>query len=525
MAPITAKAGDNRCTVFNSVKGAPQGSVIRFVVGEDAQPHKMSQAEMDAELGDPFATLLLNQGIFPATGQDLLDALDKKVGPNDPLGPKSQMSFVLGEGSQIPLPDATPSTNAGMRFLVSRGSSPQGPDLIISAADPNQTFVEVMAWDKKQKGFNYYRSVGDRGRWAFAGNSRHALSLPTKGKGPFEAHPSGNLIMKEFRLPWVHWHSFEVDIFEDAFPKGDRRRKHPWFTKKLGAETCETAVVMPSITRWTAARFDQVIDANGNVTDPARVIEQVVTSPTVNLASSSRESKGADPLDLPPGFFIDFDGLDRAGLPGPPPFSVSRTIYKKSLITFNFRLSDGQEFTQPGDTHFAFVITERAIEDTETLGQAIDRGLITKRLAAALLMVDFPNPVFSTRRAALLKHAPATARIKNGKSTYSEDMAKAIIAAAAVSPTGSSEKEFVDRWEKAATLPGPLGKELEEYYKAIKQKLKNQAGFDDFVRLAESHRNRVRETPLSEFPLLFPVTNVPKGQRRAMRRDATVAAP
>jgi hypothetical protein len=253
------------------------------------------------------------------------------------------------------------------------------------------------------------------------------------------------------------------------------------------------------------------------------VVEQIVTSPTVNLASSTREGKGAGPVDLPPGFFADFDGFARVGLPGPPPLSVSRGRYNKGLQTFAFKLSDGNGFTQPGDTHFAFVVPERAVEDIETMGQAIERGLITRRLAAALLMVDFPNPVFSARRATLLKHAPANARIMNGKSTYSEDMAKAIIAAALNTPQGSPEKEFVDRWDKAKTLPGKLADELEKYYDAIEQKLKTQNGFDDFVRLAESHRNRVRETPLFEFPLLFPVTNIPENQRRVMRRDASVA--
>lgn len=522
MAPITAKAGDDSCMVFNTVKGVPQGSVVRFVVGEEAPPRKMTQAEMEDELGDPFATLLLNQGVFPTTGQELLDAIDDQVGAKTRLGSKSQMSFVLGEGSQIPLADATPSTNAGMRFLVSRGSGPEGPDLIISAADPNGTFVEVMAWDRKHKGFNYYRSVGGKGRWAFAGNSRHALNPPTKGKGPFEAHPSGNLIMKELRLPWVHWHSFTVDILEDAFPKGDPRRKHPWFTNKSGAEDCELAVVMPSITRWTAARFDQATRPKGKVTDPARVVEQIVTSPTVNLASSTRESRGAGPVDLPPGFFVDFDGLGRLGLPGPPSLSVSRAIYKKSLKTFDFELSDGRGFSQRGDTHFAFVVPERAFEDTETLSQAIDRGLITRRLAAALLMVDFPNPVFSTRRASLLKHAPQTATIKNRKSTYSQDMADAILAAAGKTPANSAEREFAARWEDAKELPG-LSNQLEKYYDAIQKKLKRQAGFDDFVRLAESHRNQVRDTPLFEDPLLFPVTKVPENQRRVMKRDATIA--
>jgi hypothetical protein len=120
MAAISAQTGNKTCSVFSTVTGAPQGSLVRFVVGENAKPVLMQSAAMNAELDDPFANLLLKQGVFPATGQDLLAALDAKVGAGDPLAAQSQMSFVLGEGSQIPLPDATPSTNAAMRFVVSR---------------------------------------------------------------------------------------------------------------------------------------------------------------------------------------------------------------------------------------------------------------------------------------------------------------------------------------------------------------------------------------------------------------------
>lgn len=519
---ITADA-KTTCAVFSTVKGAPQGSLVRFVVGEDPQPTLMSAADMAAELGDPFATLLLRNGIFPATGQDVLDALDTKVGPTDPLGAQSQMSFVLGEGSQIPLANSSPSTNAAMRFVVTRGSGSKGPDLIISAAGPSTSLVEIMAWDKVHKGFNYYRTVGKKGRWGWAGNSRHALAAPTKGKGPFESHPSGNLLMKELRLPWVHWHSFKVNIFAGAFPAGDTRRTHPWFTQKLGAEVCETSIVMPSIKRWTTARLNQVIAPNGTVTDPARIVEQIVTSPTVNLASSSTESAAGSPVDLPPGFFVDFDGLGLAGLPGPPSLAVSRPIYSSSLSTFKFKLTDGQGFTKPGDTHFAFVVPERAFEDTETIRQAIDRGLISKRLVAAFLMVDFPNPVFSKRRAALLKHSPSVATVTNNTSTYSQDMAQKIITAAPNTAAGSPEREFVDRWTKAATLPGPLGTELTTYYTNLQLKLQNQPDFNDYAKLAESRRNQMRKMPIFEFELLFPKTNIPKAEKRVMKPDATVA--
>ncbi len=41
------------------------------------------------------------------------------------------------------------------------------------------------------------------------------------------------------------------------------------------------------------------------------------------------------------------------------------------------------------------------------------------------------------------------------------------------------------------------------------------------MRLAESHRERVRRMPISESPLLFARTNIPAAER-VMRPDATV---
>ena len=60
-----------------------------------------------------------------------------------------------------------------------------------------------------------------------------------------------------------------------------------------------------------------------------------------------------------------------------------------------------------GDTHFCFLVPERAFEDQAVLREAIEIGLVTKRLAACLLMVDPWNPIFSDRRRALLRHVPA----------------------------------------------------------------------------------------------------------------------
>ena len=148
-------------------------------------------------------------------------------------------------------------------------------------------------------------------------------------------------------------------------------------------------------------------------------------------------------------------------------------------------------------------------------------GLLTRRLAACLLMTDFPNPVFSARRASLLAHVPARAVVTAGESSFSTEMGKAITAAAPGTPGGSPEREFAARWALGDDFAAAFDEELLRYYRAVSDRLATQQGYDDFVRLAESRRDRVRAMPIFESPLLFAQTDVPR-RARAMRADATV---
>lgn len=516
---------DETCGVFGSIPDPGRPGLLRFVVGEDTAPVEVDPQSADQELGDSFARLLLLQGNFPATADELLAAIDAATSQSDPL--RKQKSFLLGEGSQLPASASIGVADRNLRFLVSRGEGPEGPDLILSAAHPLDGLVEVMAWDQRNLGFNYYRNIAGERAWVFAGNSRHALFEPTRGRGPFETHTSGALVMKELRIPWLHWSSFRARIFADVFPAEDVRRSHRWFSQPefAGADVCETQVVMPSIRRWIDARFELITDTDGNITDPQRVVEQVLTSPTVNLITSQTASLvTSDVLDLPQSFFVDSEGLmEVIGLTSPPPFAVAGDLYRSSLQQHGFALR-ANGFQQPGDTHFAFVVPERAFEDSQVIRKAIDVGLISDRLAAALLMVDFANPVFSERRAALLRHTPPTARVTAGASTFSEEMANTMLAAADGTPEGSPEREFAERWNAGEenwrqTFDEILG----VYFSAVSSKLSTSEGFDAYVRLAESRRQQVAEfTPLVESGLLFPTTSIPAANR-SMRPDGTVA--
>ena len=526
----TASATDVSCAVFRNLP--PQvlepDAIYRFVVGEDAQPRKLSTAEASAELGDPFATLLLLQGIFPRTAGEVLSALSTAAPPGDPLG--QAKFFLVGEGSQIPFTPETASVPRNLRFLVSTGAAqPDGPDVLLSSFRPETEDVELMAWDRVKGGFNYYRTVGPASAWVFAGNSRHALLEPTEFKGPFESHTSGNFLMKELRAPWLHWHSPDAPVPPNVFDEDDPLANHPWFRdrERLGAFTCETAVARPSIVRWTKARFAAMLKDGGSIRRPARIMQQVLDTPTVNVITSHTESNSAvrfeQSVDLPQTFFVDSEGLTEIlGLQAPPPFSVARSIYAKSLVRFEFHLSDGGNFRRGGDTHFAFAVPERAFEDEAVLREAIGVGLLTPRFAACLLMTDFPNPIFSRRRAALLRHVPKSATITGDQSGFSEEMAAAILAAGQQSAPRSPEREFSERWAAGESWRDEFNGLLSDYYDAVTQRLQSQAGFDAFCRLAQSRRDRVRGMPIFESPLLFATTNI-LPRKRTMRTDGTVA--
>ncbi|MDQ4144911.1 MAG: hypothetical protein M3198_14460 [Actinomycetota bacterium] len=503
-------------------EGLEDDAVHRFVLGEDDRPRRLSTEEASRELGDAFAQRLLINGTFPRTAGEVLSSIEEAVGAGDPL--RVHQFFLVGEGSQIP-PGSSP-VERNLRFLATCGTGPGGPDIMVSAFHPDQGTVEVMAWDERAAGFNYYRTVGRSSAWVFAGNSRHALSPPTRDNGPFESHKSGHFLMKELRLPWVNWDSPQARI-DPSVLADEGLLNHPWVRRLAigGAYTLEEDVALPSIGRWTRARIAALLRGDALET-PRRILEQILDTPTVNLISSHTSSEAAvtgaaSEVDLPDTFFVDSAALvGILELKSPPTPFVAPSIYAKSLNNFAVTLTDGARFSRPGDTHFAFLVPERAFEDTETLNQAIGQGIVSRRLAACLLMVDFPNPVFSAKRRRLLEHVPDTP-ISDSAEGFSKQVADAIRGSAAASQPGTAEHEFAARWDVGEDFKDPFDDLLQAYYASFAQRLQTQEGFDNYMRLAESRRARVKDMPIAESPLLFAETNVPRGERR-MKEDGTI---
>lgn len=155
--------------------------------------------------------------------------------------------------------------------------------------------------------------------WLMAGNSRHALTEPTRGSGPFESHLNGHFLMKELKTPWVNWHSPLATVSTSVL-SAQGLDDHPWVQhlEPGGAYTLQDDNAMPAMERWTRVRIAEMLAGSSKET-PRRMLEQLLDTTVINLTSSDTSSSAAvsgsvSTVGLPPTFFVDSELLGILGL-------------------------------------------------------------------------------------------------------------------------------------------------------------------------------------------------------------------
>ncbi|WP_189786664.1 hypothetical protein [Streptomyces capitiformicae] len=493
--------------------GLRPGTLYRGVSGVDRGPAPMPAGQF-AGLRDPMATVFFRQGRWPMTLEEVLDGLTAAGELT------AQSVYLISEAGQIP-PDEAPGLRRDFRFAISRAAPGRDPDLLVSS-DPGSVFLQVAAWDPVARVFNYYMRISPA--WIWTGDSWSSLAPESRGKGCFDSHVNGSVVMKELKQPWSNWQSMSATI---QLAPDDPLRDNPLYRQVIGAERLELTV-KGLVSRWTTARLSAVV-ADGMVAHPDHLLRQLFTSTTVNLASTSTQSatvtSGGRDLPLPLGFWLNADALlNDLGLPvGMETVPTApASLYADSLTAFGFRLEEQvSAFSQPGDTFFAFVVPEPAYEDNDVVRQSVKQGLVPARFAACALMVDFTNPVFSPVRAHLMRYVP-TAPVP--ASTWCDDIASAVVATARTLPADSPEAEFARNWAvPEADWPGVFAQRVDVYLEKVTARIRTASGFDDCVRLTESRRRAFREMRLNEFALTLPTTDIPAdAPRLRMNEDGTV---
>lgn len=488
------------------------GVINRFILGRDTEVRALSGEETAQALRDPFGALLLRRGKFPLTLRAILAEL--AAFDQQPEGIPKQQAFFVADGGQIAWTPDTAGLARQLRLVLVRHRGGDA-ELLVSTASPfdsEEVFLQLLAWDPDNLAFNFYERRG--GAWIWAGSSWDALAPDTRGHGPFDSHVNGGLVMKELKVPWMHWNSMAITIEPSALAPDDPLRNDPLFTGRDGAESLEK-LVRGGLTRWTNARLKRCVTGD-TLTRAPEFFRQVLATTTVNLTSSpqvSRTVTADQPLRLPRTFFLHVDALLNElnlGIAFPPP-KVDGALYLDCLKRYAVELRD-EAFSVPGDTFFAFPVPEPAFEDVIVLRELLTRQFLTRRMAVTLFMVDFPNPVFSPRREQLLAHVPDEVTAADGDGWFQARFVKAIRAAVGSLPQDAPEREFLELWELAddAWEPACVAR-VNAYLETVGARLADAtgAGFDAFFRLAESRRRDFRHRPLSEFSLTLPFTSIP----------------
>ncbi|MGK7874170.1 MAG: hypothetical protein AB4426_12910 [Xenococcaceae cyanobacterium] len=545
---VPSIAWAERADVFSSLDSSntTQTQIYRFIQGIDSRPRPMTDEEIQEELNDRWATTVLRQGNFPPNVAEIVEAIDN-ANPNLSLA-----SYVVGEGSQIPTTVTPRTNNRDLRYVIA-WPNPTAPDaqdentVFLSAAPGgNSGFHQVIAWDEQKSAFNYYERRGNNGNavWSWAGDSSYARNPQTIGKGCFDCHLNGTLLMKELEIPWNNWSSSSGLISAGVVPTSVAREA--LFQNKQNAAEFERIVEAASL-RAARLKVDGAFGSdNQTINNIPELLRHLIRNTTVNFQSTQSRSDQPDTITkpLPTEFFAnDFALRTVLGISyNPGNLLFNGNNYQEVLEHYDFKLVQQQgdpPFEMKGSTHFAFFVPVPSDIDGKVLQRLLNDEVITPKFAASILMVDFPNPVFSPKRSQLETYAQQvpTGRLEGDKSNIPELFAAKVEEVAAGQPecnpaqleTCTPERQFLYFWN----LPDDgwrteAGNRLQSYFSKVAEQIETPDGVDAYMRLSISRRSQFTQEPLirnlNEFSLLLPKTSLTLPTPLEMKPDGTVGS-
>jgi hypothetical protein len=469
----------------SGTEDAEKPVLFSFIMGIDQHPRPIPLAETQ-KLGDRFTQDILLKGKKPLTLDELITAITSFK--DDAALPMRKM-FLVAEGGQHHINHSSFELNARIVFSWQK-SNAHPPDILLSTVPVlhnNESLLQLIAWSNTDNAFHFFERRS--GVWAWAGNSFFALDARSRGKGPFDSHINGGLVMKELKAPWAHWHSQASTISRLNFPADSEFNTAPLFSVLNQAEELES-IVRTGVRRWTKSRIQRNKQGSAFNDLPA-YFRQIVAPSSVNLTSSDIEFHQAQDvvISLPSTFFFDLDGIEFASMEldqlsqvvPAGRLSVNGALYKNKALEMNMNIESEEGTKFKGDTHFCFLVPERAFEDLEVAKQLVQQSVISARLLLCILLVDFANPVDSAKRNGLLKYCPASLTGSPGNS-FDEVWVQAIRNAGAAA--GSGEAEFLSYWDDTQLLQ-KAQEELHDFFNTIQQNLSRPAYVEQLIRLAE----------------------------------------
>lgn len=515
--------------------------IWRFIEGLDECPRVLAEGEIAQELKDAWAAKVLRAGTFPTSVAEIVAAMASKV----PEMASGQKSYVVGEGSQVQLSVAPRDGGRDLRYVVTWGEGQSAAIFLSALPGGGSSFLQIIAWDAAKSSFNFYEYSTARPGWIWTGDSSYALRDEARGHGCFDCHHNGTLIMKELATPWNNWHSTQAPIDPRVVPEAVANEA--LFQNREPASGLEGSV-RDGFEGYHNARLKKLIqrknDGSHQISGMPELLSHVISSSTINLASTqivsdpTRATAPQAPVNGLPSDFLLRDSVlqDVVSLGYTfPELNIKRADYDAYMKTQEYRLVHDDEksprYEAPGSTYFAFFVPVPSAEDTYIIKVLRNDHLVSDKFIAAVQMVDFANPVFSTVRDALLKYAeqlPSSTLARDQNDIPQRFAALVDRGAQGQPPCETSrlerctaEQQFLFFWNIPDALnphdpkkPEPWKKEmsgrLQAYLDVVGKRLGTPQGLDDYMRLALSRHEQLKQWPvlhnLFEFSLLFPRT-------------------
>jgi hypothetical protein len=357
---------------------------------------------------DPVARVLATQNACPRNAVEFIAALER-------LGVRMEPTVVNFVGFHNPDPGAffifeiassggTPSST----FKIERGDLLFGH--FATATDSGQLVsiqeglvIELIAWDPDKQFFNFYELVG--GNWFYRGDSRNILDdvqalhrQRSASASPFGTklrcsgcHVNGGLLQKELTPPHNDWfvqgRRLPMGKLEpDAFVKGR-------LAAAVDAGALSKEVVASARRLAASPGYRRVLETRSM----QERLRPLFCPMELNIESDSVPfDDGKSTLQIPSAFFVD-PRLATAAI------SAKREHYDAALRKLRSRLPEDRERT---DADHGWLTPVKAQSDMVAVDALIEQGIVDKEFAAAVLAVDFTNPVFSKTRCGLLKLLP-----------------------------------------------------------------------------------------------------------------------
>lgn len=464
------------------------------------------------KLQDPVAKLLLRTGSCPTSFEEIQAKITKAL----PDCKDNIETHIISETI-----NATNGKDTNFRAVVSRGDCKKHkePELVISmfgmdksttAAEIKDHEVEIIGFDATAGVFNYYAledlsnaGSGKAGKtWRFFGSSQDFVADKVgEGDFPFQVrrcgacHVDGGLIQKELESPWLHWDQ-GGKISEVA---GDYVAKAP----ELLGSTSSGASVEGSIIEPGNTTYAPKAVAFLKTRPPADLLRPLFCTNEMNIESNGSGFIQTLLIDemLTGGQFGEL-ALGNANFS----VGIDDDVMAKAARDVNQRVLNNDKKIAD-DVLQRFAYPERSFMDMALISQLVQKKILDKQLAQAVLMIDFTNPVFSSVRCDLLARlAPKIAKATK----TAAGLRKAIDDALGTSPAaGSAEKLLKDNLAKT---PAQFETEINDRKAKCDARTttaaKKAAFAKDLQAIVSLRRNQARGLPVLEFQATLPIDDL-----------------